>query len=109
MMLLRTDVRRGRIVGTLIGPSHFMEDSAGGFSGISMPMDTRPVTGRWKGSHVELAVGRKPDRDKMPMTLPDKHHALLGWAQGNVPAWKFERVAAGQKIVVATDWPRYNP
>jgi hypothetical protein len=63
----------------------------------------------WKRSHVELAVGRKPDRDRMPMTLPDKHHALLGWAQGKVPAWKFERVAAGQKVTVATDWPVFNP
>ncbi len=108
IMALNTKVQRGKIVGTLVSPQYFEEHANGEFEGISLPIMTKPVTGRWKGDTVELTVGRKPDWDKMPMTLPDKNHALLGWTYGKVPAWKFERTATGQNIVVATDWPVYD-
>jgi len=108
MMALDTKVQRGKIVGTIVGPQHFMEEANGHFEGISLPIAIKPVTGRWKGNIVELTIGRKPGWDKMPMTLPDKNHALLGWTHGKVPAWRFERTATGQKASVATDWPVYD-
>ncbi len=108
LMVLNTRVKRGRIAGTLSGPQYFTEHSSGEFDGISLPIRTKPVTGRWKGSFVELIVGYKPDRDKMPMMLPDENHALVDVFHGQVPASKFERVAAGQTAIVATDWPMYD-
>lgn len=78
MMALDTKVQRGKIVGTLIGPQQFTEDTNGEFEGISPPIVAKPVTGQWNKGIVELMIGSKPDRDKMPMTLPDKNHALLG-------------------------------
>jgi hypothetical protein len=53
-------------------------------------------------------VGRKPDRDRIHMTLRDEQHALLDWTKGFVPALQFERTGPGQKVVVASDWTESN-
>jgi hypothetical protein len=108
MMLLTIEVHHARIKGTLTMPKHHTEDGTGEFTGISLPMETLPVTGKWKVTSVELLIGSKPDRNKLPMTLPDARHAWLGYYHSVVPDWKFERVAAGQEVAVATDWPAYD-
>jgi hypothetical protein len=108
MMVLNTRVRRGTLVGTLTTPLHFTEDVHGEFSGITRPLAIKPVTGRWKGTSVELMVGTKPDWDRIPMALRDEQHAQLDWTKGKVPPWQFERTAPGQDSVVASDWPEYD-
>lgn len=96
MMVLNTSVQGGRIAGTLTAPEHFTENNDSSFDGMSLQVETRPVTGRWKKGLVELTVGKRPDQDKMPMTLPDKDHALLDWTHGKVPPWRFERASGGR-------------
>ena len=108
MMLLETTVHGGRIKGDLTMPQHHSEDWLGEFTGISLPIEILPVTGKWKGSFAELTVGDKPDRNKARMRLSDNNLVLLGWYHGVVPDWRFERVPDGQEIVVATDWPAYD-
>ena len=107
-MVLNTKVQGGRIIGTLTGPQHFEENGSGEFEGIRLPLQTRRVVGRWRGYLVDLDVGDKSNVDSMPMTLRDKDHASLLWAQGRVPAWKFERTPTDQVAMVAIDWPVYS-
>jgi hypothetical protein len=108
MMLLETTVHGKKIKGTMTMPQHHTEDWLGEFTGISLPIETLPITGGWKGNAVQITMGSKPDRDKMHMILPDAAHALLGVYHSVVPDWKFERVAAAQEVAVATDWPTYD-
>ena len=108
MMLLTTEVHRGKIRGTMIRPKHETEDGLGEFSGISLPIVTLPVLGGWRRNSVELMVGSKSDRDRMRMALPDAKHASLGAFHGVVPDWNLERVTAAQEVAVATDWPAYD-
>jgi hypothetical protein len=69
MMVLNTSVQGGRITGTLAAPKHSTENNDGSFDGVKLPVETRPVTGRWTRGSVELMVGKEPDRDRMPMTF----------------------------------------
>lgn len=107
-MVLNTRVHRRRLVGALTAPEHYSEDSDYTFSGISLPVLTRPVFGTLKGSGVEVIIGQKPDRWRMPMTLADNNHLLLDLFLGQVPAFRFERVPAEPKIMATTDWPKNN-
>lgn len=109
MMLLTLAVHHGKLFGTLVMPKHQTEEGGlGEFFGISLPIVNLPVVGKWKHNSVELTVGRKPDRNWPSMKLPDNNHAEVNWYHGQVPDWRFERVSAGQKATVATDWPPYD-
>ncbi|MGH9728096.1 MAG: DUF6624 domain-containing protein [Candidatus Acidiferrales bacterium] len=106
-MLLTTHVQGRGIKGTLFMPKHATENWLG-FQGVSLPMETLPVTGKWKKGKLRLVLGFKGDRDRMTMRLTDNDHALIDRYHGIVPDWKFERVQGGQKVTVYTDWPVYN-
>jgi hypothetical protein len=109
MMLLTTEVHGGEITGTLTQPKHHTEDWRGEFTGISLPVVTEPVTGgRLRRKYLELKVGNKSELFRVPMTLPDKKHALLNIYHGQVPDWRFERATTSQQIMIATDWPEYD-
>lgn len=108
MMLLTTRVRGRGIKGTLVTPKYNDENWLGEFPGVALPMETLPVTGKWKKGKLQLITGFKGDRDKMTMRLADDNHALIDRFHGVVPDWKFERLQPGQKVTLYTGWPMYN-
>lgn len=108
MMLLTTKVRGRGIKGSLIMPKHSYEDWQGEFSGMALPLEALPVTGKWKKGKLQLLTGFKGDRDRMTMRLTDNDHAAIDRFHGVVPNWKFERVQPGQKVTVYAEWPVYD-
>lgn len=105
MMLLTTKMHWRGIKGTLVMPKYSNEDWRGEFSGVALPIETLPVTGKWKKEKLQLITGFKGDRDRMTMRLTDDNHAVVARFHGVVPDWKFERVQPGQKVTVYAGWP----
>jgi hypothetical protein len=108
MMVLKTEVHHGRIIGSLTMPKHHTEDWNGDFIDIRIPIITLPVTGKRKGHAAELVVGSKPDQDYMLARLTDLNHLSIARYHGIVPNWKFERATPDEQVVVDSDWPTYN-
>lgn len=108
MMLLTILAHEGSLAGSLVGPKDATEDWLGGFSGIFLPITTRPLTGKLKGNAVEIVVGPKSDQDRVTMRLSDKDHLLVAFYRGVVPDWEFTRVTRKQSVRVSTDWPPYD-
>ena len=108
MMLLDTAVHGHRLTGTLTTPKYFTEGADGEFSGISLPVTTSPVTGKWKHGQVQLLVGSAPDLDQKTMTLSGPNRIALSFFPVVVPALNLERVPDHQKISVSSDWPLAN-
>lgn len=108
MMLLTIRAHRNTLTGALIGPRHATEDWQGEFSGIFLPITTRPLTGTLKGNSVEIILGPKSDQDRALMRLSDKNHLLIAFYHGVVPDWEFTRVIGKQHVRVSSDWPPYD-
>lgn len=107
-MLLTIAAHCSRLTGTLVLPKHATEDWLGEFSGISLPIRTRPLKGQPKGDGVEVVQGPKSDQDRVFMRLSDRNHLLFANYRGIVPDWQFERVSGKEPIEVSSDWPAHN-
>lgn len=107
MMLLTIKAHRETLTGTLVLPRG-TENSLGEFIGITLPIHTRPVTGRSVGNTVELTLGPKSDQDRTLAKLADRDHLLIAFYRGQVPDWRFERVSGTGPVQVSTDWPTYD-
>jgi hypothetical protein len=105
LMVLQTSVQHGRLSGVLISPNHFTELPSGVFTNITPPIEQKPVHGnKFRNGSLELSVGIKPDRDRLPMNLVDRDHAQVLWANGMVPPWNFERLSGTKQPVVSDRW-----
>jgi len=108
MMLLTIRAHGDTLSGTWVGPKKVGEDSAGEFTGIFLPIITRPLTGQAKGDAVEIVLGPKSDEDRVTMKLRDKSHLQVAFFRGAVPDWTFERVTGRQPVQVSSDWPAHS-
>jgi len=105
LMVLKTSVQHGRLSGTLISPKHFTELPSGVFTNITPPVEQKPVrAGKFRNGSLELLIGIKPDRDRLPMNLRDHDHAEIHWAKDIVPPWNFERQSSATQPVVTDHW-----
>lgn len=108
MMLLTIRTHHRTLTGSLTCPKDATEDWLGEFSGIFLPITTRPLTGKLKGKAVEIVVGPKSDQDRVTMRLSDRDHLLVAFYRGVVPDWEFTRVTRKESVLVSTDWPPYD-
>jgi hypothetical protein len=108
MMLLITEVHGARLSGSLTEPRHYTENWLGEFVGVSSPIITVPVTGTFKGKSVKLTLHKDVDKDTMTVTLRDRRHLMVDAFHGVVPPWTFVKIADGEQVHVATDWPPYD-
>ena len=93
VMVLNTHQSKGALVGEMVLPTHFTEEPSGRFSGISPETEHKKARAvPMKSGASVLMLGKKPDRDSLPMILIDPDHLGLRWANGSVPDWQFVRL-----------------
>lgn len=106
LMVLQTEVHGSHLRGELLQPSHFTEQADGTFVDVSMPVISRPFSGRRHGTVVAIQIGEAANPDHVSMSLLDSDHLSFDNFHGFVPAWKFER--AGEQANIDALWPEIN-
>ena len=109
LMVLRTRVHHGRIVGTLDHPKHFRENQTGEFSSVRLPLVTRRIThSHWDKGVLVLMIGPPHDQDHVRMSLTDFDDAYLDYFNSHVPDLHFHRVPSAPRVEVARDWHEFS-